>query len=191
VVQVEPLTTIAEARAAEDGYPVELTGVVTVTNGPDGQIDYRNAYLQDATGGILIRMPTDSVVELGDSITVTGTTGTFAVERQVNVDADGITRHGTGTVPDPRVVTPADLEAGSYQGELAKFEGVTVTSISGGTVMVTDGTDTTTVYVDSDTEIDVDATFTVGNSYDIVGVMSVYNDTYELKPRQQSDITAN
>jgi DNA/RNA endonuclease YhcR with UshA esterase domain len=47
------------------------------------------------------------------------------------------------------------------------------------------------IYIDSTTGIDEAATFTVGSSYDVVGVLSRYNDLFELKPRQASDITAN
>lgn len=185
-VAIDTLTTVAEARAAADGEPVELTGVVTVTNGPSAMLDFRNAYMQDATAGILIRMPSDSVVTLGDSVTVTGTTGTFVQERQINVT--GLTRHGAGTVPTPRVVTTADIEAGLYQGELAELQGVEVTAINGAEVTVQDGTGTTIVYIDSTTGIDVNATFTVGTVYDVTGVVSRYNTTFELKPRQASDI---
>jgi DNA/RNA endonuclease YhcR with UshA esterase domain len=85
-------------------------------------------------------------------------------------------------------VTPGDVEAGSYQGELAVLDSVEVTAVSGGTVTVTDGTDTTTVYVDSSTDIDAGATFTVGNFYTVTGVLSRYNSTFELKPRSSADI---
>ncbi len=187
-VAPDTVTTVAEARAAADGTPVKLTGVVTVANDTLDAIDSRNAYMQDGTAGILVRMPSaDSMVAVGDSIMVTGTTGAYAMELQVNVD--GLTRLGTGTTPTARTVTPGDIEAGSYQGELAVMDSVEVTAVSGGSITVTDGTDTTTVYVDSDTDIEaMGAVPVVGNFYNITGVVSRYNTTYELKPRSAADI---
>lgn len=185
---VDTLRTVADARAAELGSPVELTGVVTVPNGPSGTaIDDQNAYMQDGTAGILIRFAVaDSMVAVGDSVTVIGSTSSFFDELQVNVDS--LIRLGAGTVPTPRSVTAADMEAGLYQGELAVLDSVEVTAVSGGTITVQDGTGTTTVYVDGDTEIDAAATFIVGNSYQVTGVLSRYFATFELKPRDNADI---
>ncbi|MGK7313585.1 MAG: DUF5689 domain-containing protein [Candidatus Longimicrobiales bacterium M2_2A_002] len=188
---VDTLATITEARAAAAGTPVELTGVVTVTNDSAGSnIDDQSAWIQDGTAGILIRLPSpDSIVAVGDSITVIGTTGAYLDELQVNVDQ--LIRLGTGTVPTPRSVTTADIENGDYQGELAVLDSVEVTAIgTNGNITVQDASGTSTVYIDSTTDIDASTTFTVGSSYQIIGVLSRYYDTFELKPRSSADISS-
>lgn len=189
------VATIAEVRAVADSTPVVTQGVVTV-----GQGTFRtdNAYIQDATGGILLfGLPSDLGLQVGDSVRVTGTRGSFFGELQIVNPGLAVTRLGTATPPAPRTVTGAELLGRTYEGQLGRIVGAEVltvgsqssaTSSFNVTARAPDGT-TFTIRVEGRTDVENTA-FTVGGVYDVVGALSVFGGNGQIKPRSLADVTA-
>lgn len=190
-VQRTSAPTVADARAQAQGSPVTVIGVVTV-----GQGTFRtdNIYLQDPTGGIQVfGVPTGAGIAVGDSVQVSGTLGQF--EGELQVVNPTVSTLGTGTVPAPRVITGAQLAGNAFEGQLARIEDVVVTSVGGGTSSTfnvtgraPDGT-TVTIRVEGRTGL-TRGSFTVGSTYDVVGVLSSFRGTGQIKPRGAADVTA-
>ena len=71
-----PLVSIGQARAASSGTRLRIRGVVTA---PSGLIEPGSAVVQDATGGILVRIGTDvGTLALGQLVELDGTRATKA-----------------------------------------------------------------------------------------------------------------
>lgn len=189
------VVSIADARAADQGDAVKVRGVVTA-----GQGAYRedSFYVQDSTGGVFVfGVDVDLGLEVGDSVEVLGERSSSRAE--VHIAAESVTGLGTGTVPDPRAVTAAEVNDGAFQGELATLVAAVdsiVDAPGGYAVWVHDTAESAVVYVDDDSDIAEDE-FTVGSEQSVTGILSVYdaddNDTvdageYHIKPRDVDDI---
>jgi hypothetical protein len=76
----------------------------------------------------------DKVPKLGDVLTISGQYTEFYDYSEITLSkADNLTITGTGTVPDPAVVAPADIATGgskaeAYEGVLVQVQDVTVTA---------------------------------------------------------------
>ena len=107
VVQ-ETITTVAGALAGESGAAVELTGkVVEIYYAWDEGYGNMSVYIEDATGRILaFRMKT--LVELGDTIKVTGTLTAY---NGVNQIAAGCTAEIIEKAPVEEPEQPGDSES--------------------------------------------------------------------------------
>jgi DNA/RNA endonuclease YhcR with UshA esterase domain len=185
--------TVADARAQSLGTTVTVIGVVTVAQGTFGT---SNIYLQDRTGGIQVfGLPTDAAVALADSVQVTGTLGQFRGELQIT--GPQLTRLGTGTVPAPREVTGAELAARTFEGEMARINGVVITSVGAQssptssynvTATAPDGT-AFVIRGEGRTNLERDA-FTVGATYDVIGVLGSFDGAAQIKPRGTTDLIA-
>lgn len=78
---VVPLSTIAQARAAESGFPVRIRGYVTAgTSNPHNTFP-DTLYLQDETGGIAVIPFRQEGIQLGTPIEFTGTVSTLQGNR--------------------------------------------------------------------------------------------------------------
>jgi hypothetical protein len=205
VVRVSPLT-IAEIETLSVGTEVSTRGVVTTTLGEftsTGTPPVGNVYIQDRTGGIQVfGIPVSQGLVPGDSVTVSGTLGTFSGELQITTPNVVVTRVGAGTVPAPQVITGAQLASRAFEGQLVHVNDLTVTSVgnqssttSSFNVVVTapDGT-SFTVRVEGRTNLERPA-FTVGSTYDIVGIATAFTSggvtVEQLKPRGTGDVTAS
>ena len=108
--QQRPVTTIAAARAAPAGTEVRVRGVVTA---PAGQlVDDSSAFVQDATGGLLVRLtdgqqlaPRGALVELAGERGTKGGMATLRLETSIPL----------GQQPEPEAVRVA---SGSLSDEL-------------------------------------------------------------------------
>lgn len=191
------ILTIAQARTAANGTDVTVEGVVVAASGT-----YRaandNAYIQDPSGGLQIFDIDPAVpLALGDSVRVSGLMGAFAQEREIvrynATTRPTVVRLATGrTVPAPRVVTVAELNGLTFEGQLARIQG-TVTVVGGGTgasYNVTFQQGGTNYIVRVDTPVGATvlrAGWTVGQTYTVTGVISNFNATAQLKPRNTGD----
>jgi hypothetical protein len=187
-------------------YGARVRGNVTV---PPGVFSAANMdfYVQDATGGINVfqfgQHPEQP--QLGDDITVTSTLIQFNGKLEIGPDGPcdqlDVLIHGSGTPPAPIQVdgcTPPE----SYEGMLVKMFHVTVAT--GADVTWGGNTtywgkncipsDSTAIFIDSDTNID--GTTITSNYMDIVGIGSQFDLSfpltgfYELIPRGLADITS-
>lgn len=199
-VQRTSAPTIAEVKSQPLGSPVTATGVVTAT---PGTFSSQYFYIQDRTGGLLVyRFRPGTTVALGDSVSVSGAIrnpfGEFQVDTVTRADSVVVTVIRAGTVPAPRVITGAQLLSRAFESELARINDVVITSVgaqsntgSGFNVTATapDGT-TFTIRADGPTNVERPA-FTVGQTYDIVGILTVFSGAAQIKPRSTDDVIAS
>ncbi|HEX5824818.1 MAG TPA: lamin tail domain-containing protein [Candidatus Limnocylindrales bacterium] len=103
------VTSIAAARAAADGSTVTIAGTLTTAL---AAIDSgRNGFVQDATGGIAIRL--DAALPMpfpaGTTVTATGSVGSYFSLRTLNVASLAIVVTGTAGLPAPLAATTGGL----------------------------------------------------------------------------------
>ncbi|HEX6036857.1 SdrD B-like domain-containing protein [Longimicrobium sp.] len=194
--------SVAGARLLPAGSVTTVTGVLTTNVGAfsvsgSGAAQVGNFYIQDATGGIQVFGGLVSAgFAPGDSVRVTGTVGLFNGEVQISTPLT-VEALGTGTLPAPRVVTGRVLTSRAYEGQLARIDDVVITAVAAQssatssfnvTARAPDGT-VFTIRAEGRTNVDAPA-FTVGQTYDIVGILSVFGGVGQIKPRSTADVTA-
>lgn len=188
VVTIPGLTTIANARQAADNTVVTVEGVITTTPGSWGA---KGFYLQDATGGVYVYQ-SGSNYQLGQKIKITATKTTYSSEVELSDIIDS-TLEGTATVPSPKKVATVDA---SNQGQVLQLQNVTVANIGSpdgnGTFQfnAVNGAVTTLVRLDGRTGFTYSgftAKYHEGDTLDITGIGSIFNGTYQLKPRSADD----
>ncbi|MBU9713188.1 5'-nucleotidase C-terminal domain-containing protein [Bacillus tamaricis] len=170
------------------GDEVTVQGVVTSTPGSWGGSGF---FLQDETAGTYAFEFNN--VNRGDEVRFTGTIGEFNGEFQLS-DLKELTVIGEGVLPEPIVITPAQLND-SVQGQLVTLESVTIGNLnevnSHGTFEFDAdlGNESVLVRVDNRTGLAYsDFSFENGDVVDVTGPASVFNGTYQLKPRGADDI---
>jgi len=183
---------IGQIRTLAVGDPATLRGIVTVDQPAFGG---RNIFVQDATGGILVFLASaDSGLglEIGDEVRITGTVGSFNGEVQVSGNPT-VERLGTGTPQEPRSISGTEMITRVFEGELASLGVVTVNDIAvqnfdNHNVFVTtaDGSDVV-IRVDSRTGV-ASARWTVGGTYEVTGLLRVFNGLPQLFPRRPADV---
>jgi len=131
----------------------------------------------------------------GDSIRIRGTISQFNGLTQINPDSIQLLNSGN-TIPSPVVVTTLDE---STESSLVTFENAVVVDTdpgsSGSNYTLTNGTDTITMRVDADTDIDGIFTIEVGDEFcSVTGIGGQFDnsdprfDGYQLLPRGIVDI---
>lgn len=184
------LISVAEARAAPGGQTVTVEGVVTW----QAQWDSRLYFFQDATGGLSVFDGAGPTLAIGDSVQITGTRGSFRGEVQIGTV---ITLNNAGAVgaPAPRGVTAAEINAGTFAGQLVTIDGTVtvVDSLSFGnqSVTLTDAAGTVfTVFGDSRTGVTV-AEWVGGSVHAVTGVLGTDDRNtliHRVEVRMPSDI---
>jgi len=183
----EEVITIAEARSRPVGTTVTVEGTVTVAAG-----SYNAGFaIQDATAGIYIYPDSFVDVSLGDTVIVTGPLESYSCLLEIGPLPSNVQVTGGAPVPDPRPYTTGAIGEGT-EGWLVVITG-TVSSLSGNSLNLNDGSGTAYVYVDSDTGISLEG-IANGDLLRLVGLSSQYGsaplcDTgWQVMPRQQSDL---
>ena len=180
--------SIADARDVSDGKMVTVEGVITTTPGIWGGDGF---YLQDDTGGIYV-FPSDGDFQLGQRVELSAKVTTFNGEKELE-DIIQVTDKGEGDIPEAVTVETVD---DSNQGQLVKLENIEVQHIgdpdSYGTFEfdAVDGDTTTRIRVDNRSGFDYDAfteKYAEGDHLDVTGIASVFNGTFQLKPRSADD----
>jgi len=184
------------------GTPVTVRGVLTVGVGTF-TTEYTDIWLQDATGGVMIYQygTPPYEFEIGDSVTIQGEIDQY--NGMTEVIMDGFTLHpGGGTVPEPLVLTCADVDdcflpdySEPNEGRLVRLNNVTWTGTwpaFSGPVTLQDASGSCVMYIDGTTGVQ-DITPPGGN-FDLIGVIkqydgsSPYTSDYEILPRRPEDI---
>ncbi|MBT8403676.1 MAG: hypothetical protein KJP18_07465 [Gemmatimonadetes bacterium] len=161
--------SIADART-RDGESVVIQGVISW----QANWDDRVFFLQDATGGISVFFGGAEALQRGDVVQIRGTIGAFRGE--VQMSPQSVTVVGSGPAPSPRGVTGAEINAGSFQGELVTVTGelvsVNVLSFDNQDVTIRDAAGTEfSVYVDSRTGLGSGAWPAPGATVRVTGVI--------------------
>jgi DNA/RNA endonuclease YhcR with UshA esterase domain len=198
-----PIGTVRAAAYADSagirGDTVTVEGVVHTA---PGTFRTDNAYIQDATGGILLfGVPAAAALQVGDSVRVTATVTWFGGELELVGFPGGvpmsIEKLGTVAAPEPRTITGAQFISRLFEGELVRLANVEVDSI--GFVNTTTGAYTlwvntvdgqrVQIRIESNS-IGIPSTFwTIGERYDIVGALSRFGSNPQLKPRSAADVS--
>jgi len=190
------LVSVRAVREAPEGTLVRTRGVVTT---PLGAWGGKGFYLQDDTGGIYVYQTNDEDVGPGDEVEVVGQTKVYNSELEI-ADPVRVTLVRRGApLPAPVVVAPTSEELAAYQGELVRLEDVRIEDLKqankyGTFEFYAAGASDSRVLVRMDNRTGLDyARFTQelgygeGDVLDVVGIASVYNGTYQLKPRGAED----
>lgn len=182
---------IAAVRALPEESVVSVRGEVTAVLGDN------NVWIQDGTAGIrLYQAAGVGSLAIGQEVIVHGTVDNYNNELELNVSSVTPQSDDLIMTPQPQVVT-IDQIGEQNEGNLVKVENVWVesdyTSGAGG-VVVTDGTNDLVIYAQAGSSL---KTYLQGlpksssNTFDIVGISSVFNTTIELMPRSEADVTPN
>lgn len=189
-------SSIADARM-QIGETVTVQGTVSVDNNKL-QADRLNVYIQDAVAGIqLFNFNADQFPDLkeGDLVEATGEVGVHSGVTQLTV-SDVIVLAENQPVT-PKFVTISDLSdedlAESLQGQLVTFEGFIQTVptyyFGGANISAIDDEFNTLLMRAWESTGIVLEDIEAGNWFELTGILSKYNDSVQLLPRQQTDIT--
>lgn len=165
---IEYIPTIAEVKAMADDTNTKVSGVVTFING-------KNAYVQDATGGMLLYMKNNPTFTVGQKVLVSGTKTMYGGAPEVKNGEEVSAEDGVmPAAPLYETFGAACKDANLFTR--VKFMGLKITSLdSYGNPYVTDGIDTLQCY-----KMVPDANvFTVGKKINITAILGYYNK-YQL-----------
>ncbi|UKN02093.1 T9SS type A sorting domain-containing protein [Paracrocinitomix mangrovi] len=179
-------STANPADSPEDGNTVNLHGVVTsLASGGDSGDGY---FMQDADGawnGLMIVDGTNTP-NVGDSVEVTGVVEeNFDMTRLVSISA--FTNHGTPTVAiNPVVITSAQAASmEDYESVMVTVEAAECTVDNAGFGLWTMNDGSGDLNADDDC---FDNSATLGNYYDVTGIISYTYSEYKINPRTGADM---
>jgi DNA/RNA endonuclease YhcR with UshA esterase domain len=190
-----PVLTISEARAEADGTTVTVSGYVTVASGTFNSATGEQGFaIQDDSAGVYVKMADSIDLALDARVLVTGTIGDMAQLRVIEAAATGVT-----TLSGAEAITPQDVATGDVdedvEGRLIKVTGTLTRAVEddapyGRKVFIDDGSGEIQVFVHlvgGEGVIDTSALDT-GTAIEVVGLAAQYETTYEVAPRQASDL---
>jgi len=195
-ITLPPTISIDSARKAVDS----TVTVVGVTISPNFQTSGRSYYIWDGTGGIVTYKSglTSPDLQMGDLVMVTGKIGPYngLLEIQPASDTNIVVLGSNAPLPNPEVVSISDFNTNGemYESHLIEIKNLTLLSgtwpTSGSkSIYLTDGTDTVTVYLDSDMKL-----FDYPEPkwpVDLIGIGSQYSSSgvggYQVLPRFITD----
>jgi len=198
----DSVTPIAIARELDFGTRVTVAGRVSVANEFEGPV-----FIQDQTAGIAVYYPPmHTAVERGDSVVVTGpitefnpTTagpGGFLIQIAEHEGDDDISFTVVDTPPvlvSPVNITVQGMNDGGFESQLVQISDVTILhsgAFQGNTnYNISDQSGLGVIRIDNSTEL-VNATAPSGPT-NIVGVIDQFFGTYQLKPRDLDDLSAD
>jgi hypothetical protein len=137
---------------------LRIQGIVTSSN---PQVNTNNIWVQDATGGIVVRFANanNNTIARGDEVIVqldggefTEFSGLLQIQNAANANVTVVDNNNA--LPSPEVITVSQLNTGVYEGKLVRINDVAFTTADGvatmsGTKTVSNGTTTTNVRTES------------------------------------------
>lgn len=200
----EKVLPISEVRADAnaDLIPDRVNDTVTVAGvvfTPNYQTSNRSYYIWDNTGGLCTFRTglTSPALNLGDSIVIKGQIQQYNGLDEIAplTDADVYVVGTNAMVPTPLVLAAGQYKVNTeqYEGQLvrmlnlSKVSGTWPGTGSSANIIMTNGTDTVTVRIDSDT--DIDGSTEPAWPRDVIGVVTQFsssgtvNNGYQLQPR--------
>jgi len=180
---------IATARASATGSTITLTGMALNS---DNEINGVIIYIQDSTAGIAIYEP-GITISRGQSITLTGE----LVDYNNLLEISNVTNYTIDTsvqaLPSPQIITPNEL-GDSLESELVQINDVIFSN--GGSVFnggsnysFTSNGQTGEIRVNSGSPLV--GTVIPNSSINLISIVSQYQSTYQLLPRDASDFIFN
>lgn len=187
--------SISDVRALYSGTTIPVNGNfyiqgVVISDRTTSNLNSRNLFIQDATGGICVRFAANHTFNIGDSLEVNiggQSLGEFSGLLQLGTSTPSVplanaTVLATGKTVTPQVVTVNQIllnMAGndSWEGSLLKIENATISggTIYSGSLQITDPTGVMTLYTASG------ATFSglsvQTGTVSVTGILTDYNGT--------------
>jgi DNA/RNA endonuclease YhcR with UshA esterase domain len=191
-----PAQTIAAARALADGATATVEGYVTVAPGTFASATSEQGFaIQDATGGVYIKVAEKLTFGLDARVRVTGTLGQMNQLRVIEAAAADVSM-----LAGSMTVAPATVATGSVnedvEGELIEVAGQ-VTRIEddapyGIKVYIDDGSGEVQVFVHLVEGVGVidTAGLAEDDQIEVTGLAAQYETTYEVAPRKADDLVA-
>lgn len=197
IAQVRALYTGANLTISENKF---IEGVVTSTN---DNVTAKNVYIQDATGGIVLRFNVNNTTDPGkvlpgefirvplQGVTLTAFSGLLQLgDGTATLPHSKIIKQGTAPLPEPKVITIAQLNTNEFQSQRVTIVGITVTTANGsktysGNNAMTDGTGSSTLRVESYAPFS--GTVIPTGTLTITGIASTFTSS-QLVPMALSDI---
>jgi DNA/RNA endonuclease YhcR with UshA esterase domain len=193
------LPSISQAREGATGSTVTIEGAVSVAPGTFASaLGDEGFALQDESGGIYVKVAQKQGFGLNARVRVKGTLDEQNMLRILKAEpADVEVLPGT-----TELVLPVNARTGevneSREGQLVQVTGnVTQTfqddSPYGYKLYINDGSGEVQIFVHVSAGLDKTAlqALTAGQRITVVGLAAQYETTYEVAPRQPSDLTVN
>lgn len=172
-------SSIKEVREQETGSTVLTSGVVTAMFSQGGA---NNIYMQDEEAGIVVR--STAAAEPGDRLQITGVLEDYNGLAQISAAPANVTATGKEAVPAAQAVPSSGLSE-AQEGMLVKGSTIKIESFASGNYTGTDENGNSLIIRPADPAI----TFDTGSTYEsVTGVVGEYNGTYQLVPRDSSDV---
>ncbi len=192
----------ANGLSIYNGVPVRVRGIVTAGDSTYSASNV-DIYIQDATSGIHIFKPGYTSYPEGTDLTLEGTVSNFNGKLQFN--APTINNNGTGAIPAPTIITPAQLKSETYEGMLVDVTGVTFNLAGGifdstgqlrfgGTSYYFNGDSTNVIYIDRQLWDEFHNLAIPSVAVNVRGIVtqfktsSPFTSGYQLLPRKTADI---
>ena len=195
VTAVGTVACVIDIAEAKDLPIDELAVVVGIVTAPPGVYRANNLYVQDATGGIQVFGNT-TALEVGDVVEVRGLVDEFRSEIQLGGSPTVVKIGETappaadevdvGTLED--ITDPKDPIVGALAVVRAVSVGAFTTSTSGADAEMTDATGTARLRLDQAAQARLLPSFEEGACYDITGIVGIFDNSTQLKPRYTSDV---
>jgi DNA/RNA endonuclease YhcR with UshA esterase domain len=190
--------TIAAARGNASGTQVTVEGYVSVPPGAFvSALEDQGFAVQDDTSGVYVKVTEKQSFGLGTHVRVTGT-----LDEQNQLRILKAVPGDIAILPETKQVTAKDVGTGavneSVEGRLIRVSGnITQTfkddSPYGYKLYINDGSGEVQVFVHVSAGLDkaMLQALTAGKKLTVVGFAAQYDTTYEVAPRQPSDLTSS
>lgn len=195
IADAAPVLLIGEARALADGTTVTVAGYVTVAPGTFNSATGEQGFaIQDESSGVYVKMTEEIELALDARVLVTGTLGQLAQLRVIEAAPTGVTMLSGTRATTPAVVATGDVDE-DVEGRLIKVTGSLTRAVEedppyGLKVYIDDGSGEIQVFVHLVNGVGVVDTsdLETGDEIEVVGLAAQYETTYEVAPRQASDL---
>jgi len=180
------IRNISEVKKLPLGSLVKTTGIVAVAPGLLGE---RTFYLQGSGIRVVLPAAFGPVLSVGMNLEIAGKLAMFHNELELRVAAaDDVKISGDQSAVAAHPV-PTGQIGETLEGYLVRIAG-TVTSSSGDTFFLDDGSGQVRVYIRDSTGI-AKPSMRKGENVTVTGIVSQYDENYRIMPRVQADIVVN
>lgn len=180
------LVPIAQARAGNSGDLFAIEGQIIYQ---PGTYNVNGWGVQDDSGGIGVFYAPPPLLQLGDTVRLVATRGSFQNEEQLNAPVHYFANLGPGPEVPSLPFSTGQIADGSSEGWLAIISGTVSGRYCPTQFYLDDGTGAALVYVDADTGIDVcGGGLRNGMTAVVTGYSTQFQDEYEIKPRRPADV---
>jgi DNA/RNA endonuclease YhcR with UshA esterase domain len=190
--------SISEVRTSADGSTVTVEGFVSVAPGTFvSALGDEGFAVQDASGGLYVKVAQKLDLGLGGKVSVTGTLGQQNQLRILTSEPTSVRKLSGTQQVSPREVTTGGVNE-SVEGSLVKVSGNVTRMFQddspyGYKLYIDDGSGEIQVFVHVSAGFDpaMLRALTSGQRLTVTGLAAQYETTYEVAPRQPSDLTTH